>query len=252
MPITMTTTTALSAGADHGAMPRPIRVFVAEDHHITLWGLQRLISASSPRMEVVGTASSHAELMNHDAAAIADVILLDLDLGGEDAGASLASLRQRCHGRVLVLTAADDLAQHRAAMLKGARGVIHKSEPAETILRAIEKVNDGEIWLHRALLGDVLGLLTDGGGADTPRPGDPDAKRIASLTPREREIVVTMVRSAGAKQLSVADELHMSEHTLRNHLTTIYSKLCVRGRLELHVYATAHGLGAATQRRLDA
>jgi two-component system nitrate/nitrite response regulator NarL len=130
--------------------------------------------------------------------------------------------------------------------------VIHKSEPAETILRAIEKVNDGEIWLHRALLGDVLGLLTDGGGADTPRQGDPDAKRIASLTPREREIVVTMVRSAGAKQLSVADELHMSEHTLRNHLTTIYSKLCVRGRLELHVYATAHGLGAATQPRLDA
>jgi len=61
-----------------------------------------------------------------------------------------------------------------------------------------------------------------------------------------------MVRSSGAKQLSVADELHMSEHTLRNHLTTIYSKLCVHGRLELHVYATAHGLGAATRSRVDA
>ena len=71
-----------------------------------------------------------------------------------------------------------------------------------------------------------------------------DAKRIASLTPREREIVVTIVRSAGAKQLAVAGELHMSEHTLRNHLTTIYSKLDVRGRIELHVYATAQGLCA--------
>jgi len=247
----MTPTTS-SFSPDRGTPPRAIRVFVAEDHQITLWGLQRLINASSPRMEVVGTASSHAELMNHDAAATADVILLDLDLGGEDTGASLACLRQRCHGRVLVLTAADDRAQHRAAMVKGARGVIHKSEPAETILRAIEKVNDGEVWLHPALLGDVLGLLTDGGPAAAPRQDDIDAKRIASLTPREREIVVTMVRSCGAKQLSVADELHMSEHTLRNHLTTIYSKLCVRGRLELHVYATAHGLGAATQRRLDA
>ncbi len=249
----MNSTMTISADnrADHRALQRAIRVFVAEDHQITLWGLQRLINASSPRMEVVGTASSHAELMNHDAAAAADVILLDLDLGGEDTGASLACLRQRCPGRVLVLTAADDLTQHRDAMLKGARGVIHKSEPAETILRAIEKVNDGEVWLHRALLGDVLGLLTDGSPTSAPRQQDPDAKRIASLTLREREIVVTMVRSAGAKQLAVADELHMSEHTLRNHLTTIYSKLCVHGRLELHVYATAHGLGAASRSRLD-
>ena len=245
--------TTLSISADHGTrtLQRAIRVFVAEDHQITLWGLRRLIEASS-RMEVIGTASSHTELMNHDAAADADVILLDLNLGGEDTVGSLACLRQRCPGRVLILTAADDLAQHRAAMVRGARGVIHKSEPAEVILRAIEKVNDGEVWLHRALLGDVLGFLTDGSPAAAPRQDDVDAQRIASLTPREREIVVTMVRSAGAKQLSVADELHMSEHTLRNHLTTIYSKLCVRGRLELHVYASAHGLGAATQRRLDA
>ncbi|HKX41427.1 MAG TPA: response regulator transcription factor [Burkholderiaceae bacterium] len=240
-----------SAGIDHNAHSRAIRVFVAEDHQITLWGLQRLISSAS--MEVVGTASSHTELMNHDAAAAADVILLDLDLGGEDTSASLASLRQRCPGRVLVLTAADDLAQHRAAVLKGARGVVHKSAPADTILRAIQKVNDGEVWLQGALLGDVLSALTDGGPAAVAScKSDPDAQRIASLTPREREIVVTMVRSAGAKQLSVADELGMSEHTLRNHLTTIYSKLCVRGRLELHVYATAHGLGAATRPRLDA
>ena len=50
------------------------------------------------------------------------------------------------------------------------------------------------------------------------------------------------MRNAGAKQLSVADELGMSEHTLRNHLTTIYAKLEVRGRLELHLFATRHGL----------
>lgn len=227
------------------APARPIRVFLADDHQITLWGLRRLIDASSLRMEVVGTASSRTELLNHDAAATADVILLDLDLGGEDAAASLASLRQRCPGRVLVLTASDDLAQHRAAMMKGARGVIHKSEAAETILRAIEKVNNGEVWLHRALLGEVFGLLTEDSPAAAPRETDPNAQRIASLTPREREIVVTMVHCSGAKQLAVADELNMSEHTLRNHLTTIYDKLGVRGRLELHVFSTTHGLGAA-------
>ena len=236
-----------SAFTPDDAQFRPIRVFIAEDHHITLWGLQRLIDASSPRMQVIGSASSLTELMNHDAAAQADVILLDLDLAGQDACASLATLRLRCPGRVLILTAADDIAVHRAAVMKGARGVVHKSEPAHTILTAIEKVNAGEVWLHRALLGEVLGMLTDSSPAAAPRPTDPDAKRIASLTPREREIVVTMMRSAGAKQLSVASDLRMSEHTLRNHLTTIYSKLGVRGRLELHVYASAHGIGAATR-----
>jgi DNA-binding NarL/FixJ family response regulator len=222
-----------------------IRVFVAEDHQITLWGLLRLIDSARPRMQVVGTARSRAELLGHDAAADADVILLDLDLAGEDSAASLGELRQRCPARVLVLTAAGDVAQHRAAVLKGARGVVHKSEPAETILRAIEKVSRGEVWINRTLLGDVLGQLTDGHNGGAPRGADPDAERIASLTPREREIVTTKLRSAGAKQFAVADALGMSEHTLRNHLTTIYSKLCVRGRLELHVYATAHGLGAA-------
>ncbi|WP_114971952.1 response regulator transcription factor [Rhodoferax ferrireducens] len=231
------------------APARAIRVFVAEDHQITLWGLHRLIDASSVRMEVVGTASSRNELLNHDAAATADVILLDLDLGGEDAASSLACLRQRCPGRILILTASDNPEQHRAAMIKGASGVIHKSAPAETILRAIEKVNNGEVWLDRALLGEVLGMLTNDSPTAAPRQADPDAQRIASLTAREREIVVTMVHRAGAKQLAVADELNMSEHTLRNHLTTIYSKLGVRGRLELHVFSTTHGLGAATGRR---
>ncbi len=222
---------------------RAIRVFIAEDHHITLWGLRQLVGASSTRMEVVGTATSHAELMNNDATGSADVILLDLDLGGEDMGESLASLRERCPGHVLVLTGADNVATHRAVMLKGARGVIHKSEPAETILRALEKVSQGEIWLNRLLLGQVLGMLTDGEHHAPPRPTDPESARIDSLTPRERDIVAAMVRASGAKQLAVASDLGISEHTLRNHLTTIYSKLGVHGRLELHVYATAHGLG---------
>jgi DNA-binding NarL/FixJ family response regulator len=117
-------------------------------------------------------------------------------------------------------------------------------------LRAIEKVHRGEVWLPASLLGEVLGMLTSASHTAKPRQMDPDAMRIASLTPREREIVVTMLHSSAAKQLTVAGKLNMSEHTLRNHLTTIYSKLGVRGRLELHVYASAHGLGAATRAEL--
>lgn len=231
---------------------RAIRVFVAEDHAITLWGLRGLIDASPSRMEVVGCARSRAELMNDPAAVEADVILLDLDLGGEDMGSSLSALRQRCSGRILVLTASDDVDAHRSAVVQGARGVVHKSQPAETILRAIEKVHGGEAWLHRALLGEVLGLLTDSSPTRARRNADPATQRIASLTPREREIVVTLLHSSGAKQIAVAESLGISEHTLRNHLTTIYSKLAVRGRLELHVFAAAQGLGATGPGKISA
>ena len=224
------------------AAPRvqSIRVVLAEDHGITLWGLQRLIDASRPRMEVVGTASSRRELLQHWALAEADVIVLDLDLGGENAAGFMAELQQHSKAHVLILTGSDDAGRHRAAVLEGARGVLHKSQSAETILRAIEKVHAGEVWLEPGLLGDVLGRLT-GRRSEAPST-DPHAARIASLTPREREIVTALVAHAGAKQLVLADALGMSEHTLRNHLTTIYAKLQVRGRLELHLYATKHGL----------
>lgn len=229
---------------------QPIRVFVADDHRVTLWGLQKLIEAAAPRFTMAGMAVSRQELLDHPALQDTDVLLLDLDLNGSDGAESIAELQRLCPGRILVLTAADNPAAHRNAVVKGARGVLHKSEPADTVLRAIEKVHAGEVWLHRSLLGEVLGTLTGPGAGGAQHQGrlTPEAARIASLTPREREIVGAMVRSAGAKQLAIAEELGMSEHTLRNHLTTIYSKLGVRGRLELHVYATEHKLGSVPPR----
>lgn len=236
---------AATRDATGASSQKPIRVFVAEDHQITLWGLSQLIDAASPRLTLVGSARSCAELLSHEAATRADVIVLDLDLGGEDGAAAMAVLRLRCPGRVLVLTGAADVALHRHAVVQGARGVVHKSEPAETILRAIEKIHEGEVWLNRTLMGQVLGQLTQSESMPASKALDPDATRIASLTARERQIIEALLNSAGAKQFAVAQDLGMSEHTLRNHLTTIYSKLGVRGRLELHVYASSHGLGPA-------
>jgi two-component system nitrate/nitrite response regulator NarL len=223
------------------AAAQPIRVFIAEDHHITLWGLHRLIDSSPQRMVVVGTAGTCAEMLAHPCLSEADVVLLDLDLGCDDTGDCMAELQGRCSAHILVLTGSDEAERHRRAAIQGARGVVHKSEPAENILRAINKIHAGEVCLQASLLADVLGRLT--GTRSGPAKVDDAARRIGSLTARERQIVETMIQMAGAKQVAVADTLHMSEHTLRNHLTTIYSKLNVRGRLELHVFATEQGMG---------
>jgi len=240
----------LAGTSDQSLHPPPhtpsgsIRIYLADGHPITLWGLQQLIESVAPRMSVVGSATTQHALLSDEAATQADVILLDLDLAGPDAAGALGSLSQRCRGHVLILTATEDMAQQRAAVLRGARGMVHKSEPASTILHAIQTVGRGEVWLDSRLVSQVLGQLSHRGWTAASRQADPQAERIASLTARERDIVAALVQSAGAKLLSVAHALHMSEHTLRNHLTNIYAKLDVRGRLELHVFATAQGLAA--------
>ena len=245
----------LAGTSDQSLHPPPkppsdaIGVFLADGHPITLWGLHQLIESAGPHVAVVGSATTQEALFSNAAAPQADVILLDLDLAGPDTAQTLARLRQHCPGHVLVLTAHENMDQQRAAVLTGARGMVHKSEPASTILRAIETVGRGEVWLDSRLVSHVLGHLSAPQRPSSSRPArvpcDPQAERIASLTARERSIVQALVRSAGAKLLCVAHELQMSEHTLRNHLTSIYSKLCVRGRLELHLFATAHGLAQA-------
>lgn len=240
-------TSSLSSASAHRAPLAPgqstIRVFLADDHRVTLWGLQQLIDSARPEMEVVGTALTRAELVSHPALDETDLLVLDLDLAGEDGCTALADVQRRCRGHVLILTADEDEGHHRQAVMQGARGVLHKSESADTVLRAIRKVHEGEVWLNRNIVADLLGQLT--GRTSAPPPAqDPTAQRIASLTPREREIVAQLVRMSGRKQLAVADALGLSEHTLRNHLTAIYAKLGVHGRLELHLFATEHGLGA--------
>lgn len=217
---------------------RLIRVFLVDDHRATLWGLERLIDSAAGRMSLIGSATSIQELLSSPASRDADVIVLDLDLGGLDSTDALAELMQVLGARVLVLTGARDPDAHRRAVLAGARGVVRKEEPVDMLLRAIEKVHEGDVWVNRALIGDIMDILSGAKAAAAPA----DA-RIASLTPRELAVIAAVVSHKGAKSLVLAEDLGISEHTLRNHLTVIYHKLEVHGRLELYVYAMEHGLG---------
>ena len=212
---------------------KPINVFLVDDHRTILWGLEQLVQSAAPRMAVVGTATSCAEMFAGLARTEPDVILLDLDLGGESGLDCLEKIGQQSAAMVLVLTGSSDPQIHQRAIVRGARGVVHKQQSADVILRAIEKVSGGEIWLDGATLGRVITALASGKNAD------PEAAKIAELTAKERQIVTTVVTEKAARNKAIADKLHMSEHTLRNHLTTIYRKLEVAGRMELYLYATS-------------
>ena len=232
---------ARRSGADAAASS--IRVLLADDHSVTLWGLSQLVDSAQPRMCVVGTAGSCAELLSHPALPDTDVVLLDLGLRDANSIDCVRSLVEGAGVKVVLLTGDLDPSHHREAVLRGARGVVLKSQPTDHILNAIERVHAGEVCFG----GSLMAMLLRAVPGMRPEPKTEIATRIDSLTPKECEVIQAMVKHRGAKSLVVADALGMSEHTLRNHLTVIYSKLDVQGKLNLYVYAIEHRLASAAQ-----
>jgi DNA-binding NarL/FixJ family response regulator len=219
--------------------PAPIRVLLIDDHRSILWGLERLIESGKPAMEVVGTATNCTDALKLLDQAAPDLILLDIGLGDQNGVEEIPNLIARSKAKVLVLTGMRDESLHDKAVLAGASGVVEKEAPAETILAAIEKVHEGQLWLDRAATGRIFLEMSRENAAQA---ADPERAKIQSLTEREREIVTVAASHAGANAKSIAEMLYISEHTLRNHLTSIYDKLGVANRLELFAYAHKHGL----------
>ncbi|NHZ33687.1 response regulator transcription factor [Massilia rubra] len=216
-----------------------INVMLVEDHQTMLWGLQTLVEAERPRMAVVGTARTCDEALAGAARLAPDVILLDLDLGGVSVLEFLPELLANGVSRALVLTAAHDPALLDLAARRGARGILHKEVTADQVIKAIAKIHRGELWFDAATMDRVFGQMLGWRRALCP---DAAPEKHAALTARERAIVSAVVELSGCANHEVAQRLFISEHTLRNHLSSIYRKLDVPNRLGMYVYAIRHGL----------
>lgn len=213
-----------------------IRVLLANDRQIILWGLEKLINAEMPRMKVIAKAISNAELLSLTEKYHPDVTLLELELGGENNIDLIPELLRDAHGRVLILSGVSDKQQLDRAVINGAHGILRKEEPVQAIVKAIERVHEGELWLDRITTGSLFVELSGNS------PPDPEAQRQATLTPRELDIIAAVVNHPGARSRELAGLLYISEHTLRNRLSRIYSKLDVTNRLDLFAYANQYGL----------
>ena len=224
------------------AAGKPINVMLVDDHQTMLWGLERLIDGTGPRMKVVGTATNCEDALAQADRLMPDIIVLDLDLSGRSAIDILPALLAHSGSRALILTGERQQKTLDLAVLGGARGVLRKDAPAGEVLEAIEKMHRGELWLDRETVGRVFVEMME--SRKGPKP-DPEAEKQASLTEKERKIVATIVAANGASNKALAARLFITEHTLRNHLTSIYQKLGVVNRLELYVYAVKHGMGKA-------
>ena len=218
---------------------QPIKIMLIDDHRSVLWGLEKLIESEKPKMEVVGTATNSTEAFELLRKISPDVILIDLDLNGESGVNVIPTLLKVSTAKILVLTGTRELALHDAAMIAGARGVVEKGDTAETILKAISLVYQGEIWIDRLATSRIFNELSR---KKSELNNDPEQQKIATLTRKERLTAAEVGNDAGASTKVIAERLCISENTLRNHLTAVYSKLAVTSRLELFVYANKHGI----------
>jgi two-component system, NarL family, nitrate/nitrite response regulator NarL len=212
-----------------------IRVVLIEDHMVVRAGL-RLLIESRRGLVVVGEATNHADALSLVAREQPDIILLDLDLGPESGLDLLPRLLAAGRGRVLILTGVRDVKEHRQAIREGAMGLVLKEQAPEVLLKAIEKVHAGEVWLDRAMLASLLSEMV---GIGT-KPANVEAARIATLTEREREVIALV--GEGLKNKQIGDRLSITETTVRHHLTSIFAKLGVESRLEMVIFAHRHGL----------
>ena len=186
-------------------------------------------------MEVIGVASNRSEALALATSEQPNVIILDILLGEEDGLSFLPELREAAaSARVLVLTGLRSSESQRRAMLAGAMGVVLKEHAVEVLIKAIQKVHNGEVWLDRSMMGKVLDEMTQAPDVD------PETEKIARLTDREREVVALIAEGLKNKQIGI--RLFITETTVTHHLSSIFSKLGVSDRLELIIYAFRHKL----------
>jgi DNA-binding NarL/FixJ family response regulator len=205
---------------------RPITVLIADDHPVVRQGLAVLLEVQDD-ITLVGEASTGPEAVQLTRQHAPDVLLLDLKLPEIDGLGVLAELAaQQSSTRVLILTSAAGPATPGLALQAGAAGFLYKDVDPDALVRAIRSVHDGQT----VLAPEAAGLVTarSAGGA----------RGIGALTGRERDVLELL--AAGQSNREIARTLHVSEKTVKTHVSAVLAKLGVADRTQAALLAVRH------------
>ena len=212
-----------------------VRIVIADDHPIFRDGLKRLLEAE-PSFKVIGEACDGVEAVALVRQLRPEILLLDLAMPRRPGLEALRELSsQAVSARVILLTAAAEKEQIVEALQLGARGVVLKDSATQILLKSIRAVMNGEYWVGRESVSNLVQYLR--ALMDAPKPSGP--KRYG-LTPRELEIISAVV--AGYANKEIAQYFKISEDTVKHHLSNIFDKLGVSTRLELALFAVNQSL----------
>ena len=208
----------------------PMRVLIADDHLFYREGLRVMLGAV-PEIQLVGEATTGDEAIERALALQPDVVLMDLKMpGASGIEATRRIVRENPRIGVLVLTMFDDDSVF-AAMRAGARGYLLKDARLEDVVRAIDAVGRGEAIFSPSIAQRLLSYFASSRSTTLTFP---------ELTEREHEILALIAHGRTNEQ--IAAQLVVSIKTVRNHVSTIFSKLQVADRAQAVVRAREAGL----------
>lgn len=232
--LTRTVNAVQQARSGPAGLP-PLHLMLVDDHVLFRGGLVRLLAAQ-PDIKVIGEAGSVREAIELARKLQPDLILMDLSLpDGTGVEATLAILAERPATRIIFLTVHDDDEHLFAAIRAGGMGYMLKNVGATELVSRVRGVRLGEAAISAGLASRILAEFSR---LPAPEPGK--AETTVDLTSREREIVRMLAR--GASNREIAQQLVISENTVKNHVQNVLAKLHLHSRRDVQNYARSHGL----------
>ncbi len=219
---------------------RPLRVLIVDDHEVVREGLRSLLNRREG-ISVVGEAGTVGTAVEEAARLRPDVVIMDVRLPDGSGVEACREIRQENpNTKVIMLTSyADDEAVF-ASILAGAAGYLLKQTRGQALAEAIEAVAQGGSLLDPAVTQKVLERVRSLGGR---RPDD----SLASLSDQEQKILLLIAEGKTNKE--IAEEIFLSDKTVKNYVSSILSKLNLRRRAEAAAFIARKGLGRAEEER---
>lgn len=210
-----------------------MKILLCDDQAVIRDGLEMLLTLEKD-MQVVGSASDGAEALELAAQKRPDLILMDLKMPGVNGIEATRQLRAKFPEiKILVLTTYDDDEWLFDAIRAGASGYLLKDTPRQKIIEAIRGTMDGKSFLDPVVAGKLMNQVV----SNQKQPASILAEKLT-----ERELDVLRLLAKGFPNSEIASQLHLSEGTVRNHVSAILEKLGVSDRTQAAVIAIQHGL----------
>ncbi|MEL7019998.1 MAG: response regulator transcription factor [Bacteroidota bacterium] len=213
-----------------------IKVIIADDHPIVTTGIQALLQNATDQT-LVGKAHSLAQLSILLRKTTADVLLLDLNIPGDDYQESLKYLtKHHPNLQIIAFTSYNDTDLVKLVMKKGAVGYVLKDTPPQELCTAIQTVYEGNTYI-----GQAVHFSNGHASSDSMRNQLQDGfQKRMGLSKREQEILILI--SQGLTSQNIAKELFISKHTVETHRKNMLRKLDVHSSMELVRFAVKQGL----------
>lgn len=202
-----------------------IRIVIVEDHRLFREGLHLILNGEK-RFKIVGEASNGIQAIDVISDLKPDIVLLDITMPKLSGIEAIPIIKQKSPGtKILMLTASEDETKIIKSLKAGAKGYLSKNTTSSELFKAIKLANKDQLWVERQLIARYFN-----GDFTTEGREDRQEKTKGKLTPREKDVLRLLVKGSTNKE--IANDLFISEKTVKSHLNKIFKKLNVSRRLD--------------------